>query len=66
MKITALYLAMLFILPVCLALSAGEYKNNTRLTHLISDYRVSLASLPLDYSLVEKNSCLALCFTGIA
>ncbi|MBM0748464.1 PhoPQ-regulated protein [Pantoea eucrina] len=54
MKITALYLAMLFILPVCLALSAGEYKNNTRLTHLISDYRVSLASLPLDYSLVEK------------
>ncbi|WP_158785387.1 PhoPQ-activated pathogenicity-related family protein [Pantoea sp. BAV 3049] len=54
MKIRILYLAMLFISPACLALSAGEYNKNTSLTHVISDYRMSLAALPLDYSLLEK------------
>jgi PhoPQ-activated pathogenicity-related protein len=54
MKIRTLSMAVLFISPACLALSAGENNKNTNLTHVISDYRISLASLPLDYSLVEK------------
>jgi PhoPQ-activated pathogenicity-related protein len=55
MKISRLYLAMLFISPACLALSSpGEKYKTTNLTHVISDYRLSLASLPLDYSLLEK------------
>lgn len=55
MKIRALCLAMLFISPACLALSSpGGQNKNTQLTHVISDYRISLASLPLDYSLLEK------------
>ncbi|EHC4582039.1 PhoPQ-regulated protein [Salmonella enterica subsp. enterica serovar Typhimurium] len=37
-----------------LALSAGENNKNIDLTHVISDYRISLTSLPLDYSLLEK------------
>jgi len=53
-KNRVLYLAMLFISPACLALSAGEHNKDTRLTHVISDYRMSLAALPLDYSLLEK------------
>lgn len=47
-------MAMLLILPACLALSAGENNKNTNLTHVISDYRISLVSLPLDYYLLEK------------
>ena len=54
MKTRSLYLALLFITPTCLALSAGENNKNTSLTHVISDYRISLASLPLDYSLLRK------------
>lgn len=54
MKIRALCLSMLFISPACLALSSGEKYKNTNLTHVISDYRISLAALPLDYSLLEK------------
>ncbi|SCC04246.1 PhoPQ-activated protein PqaA family protein [Kosakonia oryziphila] len=55
MKIRALYMAMLFISPTCLALSSpGEKYKTTDLTHVISDYRISLAALPLDYSLLEK------------
>jgi len=55
MKIKRLYLAMLFISPACLALSSpGEKYETTNLTHVISDYRISLASFPLDYSLLEK------------
>jgi len=55
MKIIGLYMAMLFISPACLALSSpGEKHKTTNLTHVISDYRISLASLPLDYSLLEK------------
>lgn len=55
MKIITLYLAMLFISPACLALSSpGEKYKTTNLTHVISDYRMSLAALPLDYSLLEK------------
>ncbi|QQG26645.1 PhoPQ-regulated protein [Pectobacterium carotovorum] len=54
MKVRTLYMAMLFISPSCLALSAGENNKNINLTHVISDYRISLASLPLDYSLLEK------------
>ncbi|HDS6525799.1 TPA: PhoPQ-regulated protein [Klebsiella aerogenes] len=55
MKIKVLYMAMLFISPACLALSSpGEKYKTTNLTHVISDYRMSLAALPLDYSLLEK------------
>ncbi|EDR6298369.1 PhoPQ-regulated protein [Salmonella enterica subsp. enterica serovar Berkeley] len=54
MKIRTLYMAMLFISPAGLALSAGENNKNVDLTHVISDYRISLTSLPLDYSLLEK------------
>ncbi|MBS1207377.1 MAG: PhoPQ-regulated protein [Proteobacteria bacterium] len=54
MKVRTLYLAMLFISPACLALSPGDKYKNTNLTHVIADYRISLASLPLDYSLLEK------------
>lgn len=55
MKIRTLYMGMLFISPACLALSSpGEMSKTTNLTHVISDYRISLASLPLDYSLLEK------------
>lgn len=55
MKIRALYLAVLFVSPVCLALSSpGEKYKSTNLTQVISNYRISLASLPLDYSLLEK------------
>ncbi|ENP5151706.1 PhoPQ-regulated protein [Salmonella enterica] len=54
MKIRTLYMAMLFISPASLALSAGENNKNIDLTHVISDYRISLTSLPLDYSLLEK------------
>ncbi|HHY8365237.1 TPA: hypothetical protein ACV75M_004786 [Escherichia coli] len=54
MNIRKLYIAMLLISPACLALSADEHNKNTSLTHVISDYRMSLAALPLDYSLQEK------------
>ncbi|EDU7996484.1 PhoPQ-regulated protein [Salmonella enterica subsp. diarizonae] len=54
MKIRTLYMAILFISPAGLALSAGENNKNIDLTHVISDYRISLTSLPLDYSLLEK------------
>lgn len=54
MKIRTLYMAMVFISPAGLALSAGENNKNIDLTHVISDYRISLTSLPLDYSLLEK------------
>ena len=54
MKIRGLCMAMLVISPACLALSADEHNKNTSLTHVISDYRMSLASLPLDYSLQDK------------
>ncbi|HFI6602107.1 PhoPQ-activated protein PqaA family protein [Escherichia coli] len=55
MKIRALYTAMLFISPACLALSSpGEQYRTTNLTYVISDYRISLAALPLDYSLLEE------------
>ncbi|EJK8244917.1 PhoPQ-regulated protein [Salmonella enterica subsp. enterica serovar Infantis] len=54
MKIRTLYMAMLFISPAGLALSADENNKNIDLTHVISDYRISLTSLPLDYSLLEK------------
>ncbi|ENU9470188.1 PhoPQ-activated protein PqaA family protein [Salmonella enterica] len=54
MKIRTLYMAMLFISPAGLALSAGENNKNIDLTHVISDYRISLTSLPLDYSLLDK------------
>ncbi|MGS8782317.1 PhoPQ-activated protein PqaA family protein [Salmonella enterica subsp. enterica serovar Infantis] len=54
MKIRTLYMAMLFISPAGLALSAGENNKNIDLTHVISDYRISLTSLPLDYSFLEK------------
>ncbi|WP_241603346.1 PhoPQ-activated pathogenicity-related family protein [Rosenbergiella nectarea] len=54
MKIKVLALAMLGIAPNCLALSAGVPPPNTPLTHSISDYRIALAALPLDYSLLEK------------
>lgn len=49
MNIRKLYIAMLLISPVSLALSADDHNKNTSLTHVISDYRMSLASLPLDY-----------------
>ncbi len=65
MKIRKLCLAMLFISPACLALSSGEKYKNTNLTHIISDYRISLAALPLDYSLLEKNDSPGLCCKGI-
>ncbi|CAK8740703.1 hypothetical protein SODG_004628 [Sodalis praecaptivus] len=66
MKIRALYMAMLFISPACLALSSpGEKYRTTNLTHVISDYRMSLAALPLDYSLLEKNNSPGLCCRGI-
>lgn len=58
-------MAMLFISPAGLALSAGENNKNIDLTHVISDYRISLTSLPLDYSLLEKNSDLELCCRGL-
>ncbi|MGN7972373.1 PhoPQ-activated pathogenicity-related family protein [Serratia sp. 22264] len=54
MKVKALYLAMLFISPACLALSSAGKCKNADLTHVISDYRILLASLPLEYSLQEK------------
>lgn len=55
MKIRALSMAMLFISPACLALSSpGEKYKTTNLTHVISDYRMLLAALPLNYSLLEK------------
>jgi PhoPQ-activated pathogenicity-related protein len=55
MKIRTIYLAMLFISPACLALSSpGEKYKTTNLMHVISDYRISLAALPLDYSLLGK------------
>ncbi|EOU0951639.1 PhoPQ-activated protein PqaA family protein, partial [Escherichia coli] len=54
MNIRKLYIAMLLISPVSLALSADDHNKNTSLTHVISDYRMSLASLPLDYYLQEK------------
>ncbi|QGH61375.1 PhoPQ-activated protein PqaA family protein [Serratia proteamaculans] len=55
MKIRVLYMAMLFISPACLALSSpGEKYKTTNLTHVISDYRMSLAALPLDYSPLEN------------
>lgn len=66
MNIRKLYIAMLLISPACLALSADEHNKNTSLTHVISDYRMSLAALPLDYSLQEKNSYPALCCRGIS
>lgn len=66
MKIRVLYMAMLFISPACLALSSpGEKYRTTNLTHVISDYRMSLAALPLDYSLLEKNNSPGLCSRGI-
>ena len=55
MKIKILSLAMLFISPACLALpSPGEKYKAINLAHIISEYRISLASLPLDYSLLER------------
>lgn len=54
MKIRASYLAMLFISPACLASSPVEKPQITGLTNAISDYRITLASLPLDYSLLDK------------
>nr|WP_267436257.1 PhoPQ-activated protein PqaA family protein [Erwinia psidii] len=54
MKVKALCVAMLFIPPVCLAVSLKEKGKVVDLTHIISDYRISLASTPLDYSLLEK------------
>ncbi|WP_332834595.1 hypothetical protein [Escherichia coli] len=56
MNIRKLYIAMLLISPACLALSADEHNKNTSMTHVISDYRMSLAALPLDYSLQEKKT----------
>ncbi|MDU5780677.1 MAG: PhoPQ-activated protein PqaA family protein [Pantoea sp.] len=55
MKINSAYLVALFLSPACLAFSSpdGQHKS-ANLTHVISDYRKSLASLPLDYSLLEK------------
>lgn len=53
-KIRTLYMAMLLISPACLALPAGEKNKNTNVAHVISDYRISLVSLPLDYYLLEK------------
>ncbi|MDR7342383.1 PhoPQ-activated pathogenicity-related protein [Pantoea alhagi] len=53
MKMKSLYMAMLFISPTCLALPTSEHHKNIKLTHVISDYRLSLASLPLDYSPLE-------------
>ncbi len=47
MNIRKLYIAMLLISPACLALSADEHNKNTSMTHVISDYRMSLAALPL-------------------
>ncbi|WP_253376635.1 PhoPQ-activated protein PqaA family protein [unidentified bacterial endosymbiont] len=54
MKIRTLCLTMLFISPVSLALSVDENNKNVNLSHVISDYRLSLASLPLDYSFLEN------------
>lgn len=54
MKIKVSCFVMLFITPICLALSSEAKSETTDLTHLISDYRISLASLPLDYALLEK------------
>ena len=55
MKIIVLYTAMLFISPACLALSSpGEQYRTTNLTYVISDYRMSLAALPLDYDLTQQ------------
>ncbi|MEV4978509.1 PhoPQ-regulated protein [Enterobacter ludwigii] len=54
MKVITLHMTVLFISPACLALSSSEENKKNNLTYVISDYRVSLASLPLDYSLLEK------------
>lgn len=55
MKIRTLYLTMLIISPACMALSPpGEKLKITNLSQVISDYRISLSSLPLNYSLREK------------
>lgn len=54
MKIRTLYLAMFFISPAGLASIAAEKHNSASLAHIISDYRIALASQPLDYSLLEK------------
>ncbi|WLI77425.1 PhoPQ-activated protein PqaA family protein [Kosakonia sp. H02] len=54
MKIKAYSLAMLSIPSACMALSPEEKSHRPDLSHVISDYRKSLASMPLDYSLLEK------------
>lgn len=54
-KIRALYIAMLLLPSVCLAKSSpGEKLSPANLTHVIPDYRTSLASLPPDYLLQEE------------
>lgn len=35
MRMKSLYMAVLFISPTCMALSAGEHHENTKLTHVI-------------------------------
>lgn len=54
MKKRVFALAIFSIAPNCLALSLGENSHNTPLTHNIAYYRMSLAALPLEYSLMEK------------
>lgn len=55
MKMKTLYLSLLCLTPVCLATQlSGDEGKNKEMTHIISDYRQSLASLPLDYDLIEK------------
>lgn len=55
MKLNVLYLGMIFISPICMALSAQEVKHEkTDLSYVISNYRKDLASRPVDYSLLEE------------
>lgn len=62
MKIRPFYLAVLLSSPVYVVLSSPRENHKlTNLTHVISDYRASLASLPLDYFLLEKNNYSELC-----
>ena len=59
MRISPFYLAVLLSSPVYVVLSSPRENHKlTNLTHVISDYRAALASLPLDYFLLEKKQLL--------
>lgn len=55
MKLNTLFLGMLLLSPAFQVWSSpGVTDEPSDLSHVISDYRTALASLPLDYSLLEK------------